>query len=66
MPGLLHRGAFDSLFQFISACISVGDRKICATALECADILIDVATVPQLQDYSSKFLGLLIRVANYR
>lgn len=64
--GLEQSEVFDPLFSLISNAIIVGDRKVCLIGLDCLDVLIKAVPVEKLQEHSNKFLGLLIRVCNYR
>jgi hypothetical protein len=64
--GLNKPEIFDPLFHVIASAINVGDKKICSLGLDCLDILVKASPVERLQQNSSKLIGLLIRVCNYK
>lgn len=66
LDGLEYKDVFDPLFSLVSNAIIVGDKKVCSIGLDCLDVLIKAVPMERLQENANKFLGLLIRVCNYR
>lgn len=66
LNGLEYSDVFDPLFSLVSNAIIVGEKKYCSVGLDCLDVLIKSVSIERLQKNANKFLGLLIRVCNYR
>ena len=64
--GFENKEIFDSMLHLVSSAIITGDKRACQLGLECLDYMIKSVGPKVLQDHSSKLLGILIRVANYR
>lgn len=66
MIGLRNDTILHNIYNVVYKGMTVGESRICGIGLDSIKFLTNELPVGQVEEYSTRFMGILVRVSNYQ